>query len=432
MGAVPGAVPLPVVGTIESFLATLLHDLQPEPVARRGRPRVLPALALWAGLLVCVVRGHPSQLAIWRLLRDRGLWTFPRLPISDQAVYKRLSQAGAAPLARLFHQVTTILAQRLAPLGQATLAPFAAGVYALDETTLDQVARVLPALRAVPTGDRQLLPGKLSALFDLRTQQFVHIEHQPAPGQNEKVAARRMLEGIVAAGSLIVADLGYFGFAWFDWLTDQHYWWVSRLRQKTSTTVQHTFYDRGGVFDGLVWLGAHRADRAAHLVRLVRFSRGGTTFSYLTNVRDPALFPLAEIARVYARRWDIELAFKLIKQHLGLHLLWSAKATVVLQQVWAVLIIAQILQALRLEIAQRAGADPFEVSMALLVEYLPEYLAEGEDPVARFVAVGRELRFIRPSRRTTIDAPAIAPGALTPPPPDLPLTRAPRYAGRNC
>ena len=35
--------------------------------------------------------------------------------------------------------------------------------------------------------------------------------------------------------------------------------------------------------------------------------------------------------------------------------------------VWAVLIIAQILQALRVESAGRAGVDPFEVSMALLV-----------------------------------------------------------------
>jgi hypothetical protein len=41
--------------------------------------------------------------------------------------------------------------------------------------------------------------------------------------------------------------------------------------------------------------------------------------------------------------------------------------------VWAVLIIAQILQALQIEIAARAEADPFEVSLALLVEYLPQF-----------------------------------------------------------
>ena len=70
-------------------------------------------------------------------------------------------------------------------------------------------------------------------------------------------------------------------------------------------------------------------------------------------------------------------------------MVWTGKPLAVLQQVWAVLIIAQILQALRVEIAGRAGVDPFEVSMALLVEYLPQFEARGLDGVAEFVAQGR-------------------------------------------
>ena len=73
---------------------------------------------------------------------------------------------------------------------------------------------------------------------------------------------------------------------------------------------------------------------------------------------DPQQRSLREIAAVYARRWDIERAFQTSKQHLGRHLLWSAKPVVIQQQVWAVLIIAQIRQALRLEIAGRAGGIP--------------------------------------------------------------------------
>jgi hypothetical protein len=229
-------------------------------------------------------------------------------------------------------------------------------------------------------------------------------------------------------GSLILADLGYFAFPWFDDLAAAGYFWISRLRQKTSTTPIHTYYDHGGVFDGLIWLGAHRSDRGGRAVRLVRFNRGGTTFTYITNVLDPTVLSLREMARLYARRWDVELAFKLIKQHLGLHVLWSAKEVVLLQQVWGVLILAQILQGLRLEIAQRAGVDPFEVSMALLVQYLPEYLFHGHDPVAMFVAHGRQARFIRPSHRLTVEAPEIPAEALTPAPPGLLLERTPRSA----
>ncbi len=106
--------------------------------------------------------------------------------------------------------------------------------------------------------------------------------------------------------------------------------------------------------DGLVWLGTYRADRAKHAVRLVRFRQQGRLHTYLANVHDPRTLPLSEIDRHYARRWDFELAANLVKRYLGLHLLWSAKEVVIQQQLWAVLLISQILQAQRLELAARA------------------------------------------------------------------------------
>jgi hypothetical protein len=59
----------PVVGQIESFLEDLVSTLEPDThESRPGRPRILPALALWGGVLVCVPRGYSSQLSLWRLL----------------------------------------------------------------------------------------------------------------------------------------------------------------------------------------------------------------------------------------------------------------------------------------------------------------------------------------------------------------------------
>lgn len=418
---------------IEQCLTDAIADLEPEPPTARppGRPRILPALCLWAGLLVCVLHGFGSYLALWRLLTSHGLWHFPRLPLTDQALYNRLARDGTGSLERLFAHLSTLLADRLAPYVEARLAPFATAVYAVDEMTLDQVARLLPALRGLPAGAAALLPGKLAGLFDLRRQQWARVEYRAAPHQNEKVAARGMVADL-PAGSLLLADLGYFGFAWFDALTEALYWWVSRLRAKTSFTILHTLYHQGDTLEAIVWLGAHRADRAKHAVRLVQFRVGGTLYRYVTNVLDPTVLPMADIARLYARRWDIELAFNLIKTQLGLHLLWGAKPVMVLQQVWAVLIIAQVLQALRLEIAGQAGVDPYEVSLPLLVEYLPFFAYRGVDPVAVFIEQGRALRFIRPSSRTQIVAPAIPPEAITPLPPDVVLERPPRYAQRKC
>ena len=211
-----------------------------------GRPRVLPAMALWAGLLVCVLRGFGSQLAVWRLLSERRLWFFPRFPVTDQAVYKRLHSAGTKPLERLFEQISGVLAERLQGVVSEKLAPFAEGVVCIDESTLDAMSRRLPPLRAIPQGDSRLLPGKLAGVFDVRGQQWRTVMFQPDPHQNEKVLARELVEDL-PAGTLVVEDLGYFGFAWFDWLTERGCHWLSRLRAKTSYKVIHTFYHRGHV-----------------------------------------------------------------------------------------------------------------------------------------------------------------------------------------
>ena len=424
-----------VVGEIESFLREAISQMKPDEAEGRwrgpGRPRILPSLALWAGMLVCVLRGFTSQLAVWRLLSEGQFWFYPRFPISDQAVYNRWESEGVSCLVKLFCQISQVLRERLAPFVDKTLAPFATEVVALDESALDQVARHLPALREVPKGDNRLLPGKIAGLFDIRRQQWWRIEHIDNPDQNEKVPARGLLIGL-CKGSLILADLGYFAFPWFDYLTDQGYHWISRFRAKTSYSILHVYYQNGETFDGIVWLGAYRADMAAYAVRLVRFRVGTHLYSYLSNVLDPELLPMLEISRLYARRWDFELAMKLIKRHLKLHILWSAKDVVILQQVWAALTISQILQALRVEIAGRAGVDTFDVSMALLVQYAPQYAYTGRNPVDVFVKQGRELRFIRPSTRTVIQGPVMDRSEIVPLPADLVLVRKPRYAQRNC
>lgn len=428
----PSAVPS-VVGNVEAYLYDLIKQLEPDVTAPPGpgRPRILPSTCLWAGMLVCVLQGFSSQLALWRLLTQEGLWHYPRIPVSDQAVYNRLAQDGTADLQWLFHQVSTLLAERVAPLLPRLgppLAPFAREVVVIDETTLDPLARRLPSRDRAPAARR--LPGTLAGVFDLRRQQWRTIDIRPDPDQNEKVLARDLLVDL-PGGSLILADLGYFAFRWFDDLSNAGQYWVSRLRANTSVVVEHTFAADGDTFDGLVWLGAHRADRAEHLVRMVRFRHGKHRRAYITNVRDPAVLSMAEIAQLYARRWDIEMAIQLVKEHLGLRLWWSTKDSVIHQQLYAVLLIAQIVQALRVEIAARAEVDLFEVSLPLLVRYLPRFAARGEDPVRVFVERGRAAGFIRPSRRVQLMVPdpplAVAWSVAA-----VPIRREPRYAGRKC
>lgn len=193
---VPLAPPAAVVGAIAQFLRAVVAALTPDAQELKpGRPRILPALALWGGLLVCVLRGCAHQTALWRRLSQHGLWRSPRFPVSDQAVSTRLATGGTAPLERLFAQVTTLLTARLAPSAATDLAPFAAAVVALDETTLDPVARTLPARRGTAAADARRLPGPLAGVFDLRRPQWRTGQYLPDPHQHEQVAARALLDG---------------------------------------------------------------------------------------------------------------------------------------------------------------------------------------------------------------------------------------------
>ncbi len=424
---------------IESFLETVMrgvmgpHDQQAaaEQAGKPGRPVVLPSVSLWMAVLVAVLRGLKSQRAIWRLLAAGGWWKQPSYDIEDQAVYKRLEQEGCKPLAHLFERVSQLLAQWLQSALQAyhqqyaPLAAFASEVVALDEMHLDQVSRRLPILRHLKRGDMQLLPGKLVALFDVRLQQWRTIDYIAQAKQNGMQEARALL-GSVKQGALVLADLGYFCFQWFDELTELGYSWISRVKENTSVVVLHTYYEAGETFDRLVWLGAWNS-KGKYAVRQVQFRQGGELRQYFTNVCNPTVLPLAEIARLYARRWDIELAFLTLKRELGLHLIWSSKSVVVLAQVWACLIIAQVLQAIRMEVALRAEVDAFDVSLPLLIEALPQFSLQGRDGIVECVRQGRRLGIIRPSTRLRIQAPQIPQEDLIPLPRQTVLCRQPCY-----
>lgn len=385
---------------IEATLLDLVTQVVPAPSARRGRgrPAILPTAWLWTGLLVCLLRGDRSFRAIWRRLTVTGLRDLGRIELTADAIYKRLYRGSSSVMEQLFRDATAVLAAAPAPAPR--LGPYP-HVIALDGSTLDALARRLPWLREVPNGDAALLPGTLLAAFDVERQCFWDVQVSGLPRQNDKASAITLLQTI-PPGSLILADLGYFSFRWFDTLTDEGYCFISRLRAGTSTQTVAVLASHPQVRDSLVWLGAHRADRAKHLVRLVEVRHHGTWYRYLTNEGDPQRLPVRQVVALYARRWDIELAVKLVKQDLGLHLLWSARWEVVLAQVWGVLLIAQIALHLRGEVARRAAVEVFDVSLRLLVQYLPELVAAGEpDPIGLIVERRAYGGFIRPSRRIT-------------------------------
>jgi hypothetical protein len=294
------------------------------------------------------------------------------------------------------------------------------------------VRRLTDEVAELPAGDPHLLPGKLAGLFDLRQQRWVRLQFRADVLAYCNVGILLLLEGL-ERGSLILADLGYFSFPWFDYLTGQGYWWISRLKDGVSYEIEQVlaYDDHLGLLDAIVWLGKYRADRTAYRARLVCFTVGGTTYRYLTNVLDASQLSLHDIAQLYARRWDIELAFKLLKCELGLRFWWGARPELVMIQLWLALILAQLLHALQLHLARQAHVDPFDVSLQVLLEVLDMQPAGPTPTRERLVQTGRDLGLIRPSSRLQVVVPTARTRMLAPLPDLTARMRHARYAQRN-
>ena len=398
---------------------------------RRGKPATLSALHLCLGIVLSGLEGFGSQLQLWRRLCLEAIGPFAPVLVSDQAVYNRLGRA-AGVMRAFFEQISAWMSEQVEGLQDRRLAPWASQVLALDESTLDALGRWVPELRAALPGDARLLAGRISALFDVRRQQWVRVELWQEAVANCKQQARLMLEGL-QVGTLLLFDRGYLSFPWFDELTERGLWWISRYANHASMQVRHVFYQGDGVLDAIVWLGRYRADRAKYAVRLVQFYHQGQLHRYLTNVLDPQHLSVADLARLYARRWDIELAFGVLKEHLRVSQLWSAKWEVVQVQIWAGLLLAQLFHGLQVQLAAQEGVDPFEVSIDLLVQLVPPLLMRGIAPLPYLGRLGREVGLIRPSTRLRVEGPLIDPRWITPAPPEALRPRdTVRYAQRKC
>jgi hypothetical protein len=415
-----------VLAFFESVLVPPESAKQP-PKPQRGHPQTLGGPHLWLAMLLGLFRRAEGIADVWRLITLAPVGTFAPVKLTQQAVRQRLLSAGLAPVERLLQAVNACLQSRPIQRTALPLAGFAKEIVALDESTLDAVARLCDEVAHLPGDSALLRVGKLTGLFDLRRQCWVRLQFRCDVYAHCKTAAALLLEGL-QQGSLILADLGYFGFAWFDYLSDQGYFWISRLKPNTSLSRIHVFFEQGDTLDALIWLGVHRSDQAAHAVRLVQLRLDGTLYQYVTNVCDPALLPLHEIAQLSARRWDIELAFKLLKQHLGLRLWWACDQRLVMQQIYLTLIVAQVLHHLQLELAAAAGVDPFDVSLPILITVLTEacWPCPG-GLIATLVEQGRFWKLIRPHGRLRPQAPIIDPQRLEPVPDGLVLARRARH-----
>jgi len=204
-----------------------------------------------------------------------------------------------------------------------------ATVYALDSTTIDLC---LSLFDWAPFRSTKAAV-KMHTLLDLRgaIPAFIHI----SDGKMGDVNVLDILP--IEAGAFYVMDRGYLDFARLYKLHQAGAFFVTRAKRgMNARRVYSTKTDRttGVMCDQSIALNGFYVskDYPEHL-RRIRFQdpESGKTLVFLTN--NTTLPPLM-IAALYKNRWQVELFFKWIKQHLRIKRFLGTSENAVKTQIW--------------------------------------------------------------------------------------------------
>ena len=202
-------------------------------------------------------------------------------------------------------------------------------VYALDSTTIALCLSVFPWAHFRTTK----AAVKMHTLLDLRGNipSFIHI----SDGKLHDVHALDML--LPEAGAIYVVDRGYVDFARLYVLHQAGAFFVTRAK---SNIDAHRVYsaptDRstGIICDQTISLdGFYTRQDYPELLRRIRFKdpESGKTLVFITNNFS---LPAATICALYKSRWQVELFFKWIKQHLRIKQFYGTSENAVKTQIW--------------------------------------------------------------------------------------------------
>ena len=204
-----------------------------------------------------------------------------------------------------------------------------ATVYALDSTTIDLCLSLFDWAPFRTTK----AAVKMHTLLDLRGSipAFIHI----SDGKMGDVKVLDILP--VEAGAFYVMDRGYVDFARLYQMHQAGAFFVTRAKRgMNARRVYSSKTDRtsGVVCDQTIGMnGFYIAKDYPEYLRRIRFKdpESGKTLVFLTN--NTALPPLT-IAALYKNRWQVELFFKWIKQHLRIKRFLGTSENAVKTQIW--------------------------------------------------------------------------------------------------
>jgi len=215
-------------------------------------------------------------------------------------------------------------------------------VYALDASVIDLT------LSLYPWAKFRKAKGaiKLHTMIDLRGNIPAFLTITDGKVHDVKAAPQVPIE----ADGIYVVDRGYVDFGWLWYIQQAGAFFVTRLKTsiKWTRVISHPVDKSLGLRSDQEILLSTKRLTALYPIRLRRISFRDEdrkrTLVFLTNNFD---IPSETISALYKARWEIELFFKWIKQHLRVKTFYGTSANAVKTQIWVAMIVYLLLAILK-------------------------------------------------------------------------------------
>lgn len=235
--------------------------------------------------------------------------------------------------------------------------------FTLDSTTIDLCLKLFPWAKF----RRRKAGIKAHTMIDLRVglPVFMHVSHA-------KMADVSVLDLLVfLAGAFYVMDRGYIDFARFHRIHLAGAFFITRAKRGLDARVRECLpVELGGpiTHDQLIRLrGPKSRTLYPDLIRRVCYvdQQTGKRLTFLTNNQT---LDASSIALLYRKRWQIELLFKWMKQHLHIKAFFGTTPNAVKTQLWIAVMVFVLIQ--RLKNRHGLPQTPNEIAQILSVAIL--------------------------------------------------------------
>jgi hypothetical protein len=161
---------------------------------------------------------------------------------------------------------------------------------------------------------------------------------------SELIVARRQKW---EAGTILLFDRGFIDFSWFNRLSQQKVWFITRVKADMRYVVVETREVQNGRDETVQFTGKSSRKKCPGLMRVVTLKKeNGEEFQFLTN---NMTLSASTIAAAYKDRWEIENFFRALKQNLKIKSFLSTSPNAVWTQIWTAVIAMLLVRYLQLK-----------------------------------------------------------------------------------